>query len=196
MARTLYFVRHGRTLFNESRIIQGWVDSPLTPEGEEQASRVGRYVRHAGIRFDHAYASTLARTHQTIERICDLPFERVPDLREWSFGEYEAERVDLMPPRPWGDFFKQFGGEGEEEFSRRVNDALVRIMRRPGHEHVLAVSHGSASLAFMERWRDAGDTRYTDVPGNCSLVRYAFDGEGFSLEEILEQEDMRSVLGE
>ncbi|MBE6469122.1 MAG: histidine phosphatase family protein [Coriobacteriaceae bacterium] len=196
MAGTLYFVRHGRTLFNERRIIQGWVDSPLTPEGEQQASRVGRYVRQAGIRFDHAFASTLARTHQTLERITDMSFERVPDLREWSFGEFEGERVELMPHRPWGDFFKQFGGEGEQEFSGRVNGALTQIMRRPGHESVLAVSHGSASLAFMQRWRDPSDTRYTDVPGNCSLARYAFDGEGFTLEEVLEQDDMRRILGE
>lgn len=196
MAGTLYFVRHGRTLFNERRIIQGWIDSPLTSEGEEQARRVGRYVRQAGIRFDHAYASTLARTHQTLELICDMPFERVPDLREWSFGEFEGERVALMPPRPWGDFFKQFGGEGEDEFSERVSSALTEIMRRPGHERVLAVSHGSASLAFMQRWRDPADTRYTDVPGNCSIARYTFDGEGFALEEVLEQEDMRRILGE
>lgn len=196
MAGTLYFVRHGRTLFNERRIIQGWIDSPLTPEGEEQARRVGRYARAAGIRFDHAYASTLARTHQTLELICDMPFGRVPDLREWSFGEFEGERVALMPPRPWGDFFKQFGGEGEAEFSDRVNGALAEIMRRPGHERVLVVSHGSASLTFMQRWCGPAGVHLVDVPGNCSIARYRFDGEGFSLEEVLEQEDMRRILGE
>ena len=49
MPATLYLVRHGRTMFNEKRVIQGWCDSPLTGEGEEQAARVGRYFAHEGV---------------------------------------------------------------------------------------------------------------------------------------------------
>ena len=86
MPATLYLVRHGRTMFNEKRVIQGWCDSPLTREGEEQAARVGRYFAHEGVSFDHAYASTLARTHQTIEAITDMSYGREPGLREWFFG--------------------------------------------------------------------------------------------------------------
>lgn len=143
MPATLYLVRHGRTMFNEKRVIQGWCDSPLTREGEEQAARVGRYFAHEGVFFDHAYASTLARTHQTIEAITDMPYGREPGLREWFFGAYEGERVDLMPARPWGDYFVQFGGEGEREFHARICSTLREIMARPRHENVLVVSHGS-----------------------------------------------------
>lgn len=196
MQRQLYFVRHGRTLFNDRKLIQGWVDSPLTPEGEAQADRVGRYFKRLGVTFTHAYASTLARTHQTIERITDMPYERDPDLREWGFGEYEAERIALMPSRPWGEYFVPFAGEGEEAFSARVNGALLRIMARPGHERVLVVSHGSASREFMYRWCADAAGGYPDVPGNCSVARYAFDGETFRLEEVVEQDAMRELLGE
>ncbi|MBY4796931.1 histidine phosphatase family protein [Collinsella sp. AGMB00827] len=196
MAGTLYVVRHGQTLFNERKIIQGLIDSPLTAEGIEQARRVGRFIAHQNLTFDHAYASTLACTHQTLELITSMPFEREAGLCEWSFGEYEGERAALMPPQPWGDYFVQFGGEGEREFSDRINETLTNIMNRPGHKQVFVVSHGSAGFSFMKRWRDAADRRYTDVPGNCSMVRYGFDGTGFVLEEIFEQEDMRRVLGE
>lgn len=196
MTATLYLVRHGRTLFNERGLIQGWVDSPLTAEGEEQAERVGRYFAREGITFDHAYASTLARTHQTIERICDMPFGREPGLREWYFGAYEAERVALMPARPWGDYFVQFGGEGQGAFRERVCAALDNIMRRPGHERVLAVSHGSACREFMARWRQQAADGYPDVPGNCSIMRYTFDDGRFELEDVLEQADLRRILGE
>lgn len=60
--------------------------------------------------FDHAYTSTLTRTQQTIERITDMSYERVEDLREWGYGAFEGERVSLMPPSPRGDFSVPFGG--------------------------------------------------------------------------------------
>ncbi len=28
--KTLYMMRHGQTLFNQKRLMQGWCDSPLT----------------------------------------------------------------------------------------------------------------------------------------------------------------------
>lgn len=196
MPATLYLVRHGRTMFNEKRVIQGWCDSPLTHEGEEQAARVGRYFAHEGVSFDHAYASTLARTHQTIEAITDMSYGREPGLREWFFGAYEGERVDLMPTRPWGDYFVQFGGEGEREFHARICSTLREIMARPGHENVLVVSHGSACREFMLEWREGQDLGYPDVPGSCSVMRYTFDGERFELVRVVEQDEMRAVLGE
>lgn len=33
MNKDLYLVRHGQTIFNLKRIIQGWSDSPLTQLG-------------------------------------------------------------------------------------------------------------------------------------------------------------------
>lgn len=197
MAATLYFVRHGKTIFNERNKIQGWCDSPLSALGEEQAARAGRYFRHLGVTFDHAYASTLSRTHQTLEYITDMPFERVADLREWSFGEFEGENVSLMPAWPWRDFFKQFGGEGQDEFRERISATLQKIMERPGHESVLVVSHGSASREFITAVRDHGVVdEYQPVPGNASVCRYSFENGVFALEEIVEQEDMVRLLGE
>lgn len=151
MSGTLYFVRHGRTLFNERHIIQGWVDSPLTPEGEEQASRVGRYFAQCGVTFDHAYASLVARTHQTLERITDMPFERERGLMEWSFGAFEGERTYLMPAWPWGDFFVPFGGEGQLAFRDRIVSTLTQIMQRTGHRSVLVVAMAPRAASSSRR---------------------------------------------
>ncbi|MFR3924691.1 MAG: hypothetical protein ACLTXI_05460 [Collinsella sp.] len=30
-----------------------------------------------------------------------MAYERLDGLREWFFGDFEAERVMLMPERPW-----------------------------------------------------------------------------------------------
>ena len=111
MNKDLYLVRHGQTIFNLKRIIQGWSDSPLTQLGCEQAARAGMFLRARGVEPDHAYTSTLHRTEQTIASLWPgLAYERLDGLREWFFGDFEAERVMLMPERPWRDFYRQFGG--------------------------------------------------------------------------------------
>ena len=58
------------------------------------------------------------------------------------------------------------------------------------------VSHGSACREFMLEWREGQDLGYPDVPGNCSVMRYTFDGERFELVRVVEQDEMRAVLGE
>lgn len=194
--RELYLIRHGRTMFNEKRIIQGWCDAPLTNEGIEMACRVGRYFEREGISFDHAYTSTLTRTQQTMECITNMPYERVDDLREWFFGAFEGERVSLMPPFPWGDFYVAFGGESQLALRERVNRALCEIMARPGHERVIAVSHGSACREFLTRWVPEGGYDKGGVPGNCSIMRFTFEDGEFSLQEILEQDKLKELLGE
>lgn len=198
MTRDLYLVRHGQTIFNLKRIIQGWSDSPLTPLGCEQARRAGEFLRARGLVFDHAYASTLTRTNQTIENIWPgIAYGRLDGLREWFFGDFEAERVMLMPERPWRDFYKQYGGEGQMEVRARMVDTLVDVMSRDGHRCVLAVSHGSAIKEFMDHWKgDAADER-DRVPGNCSVLHFAFDDAArtFELVEIFTQDDYARELG-
>lgn len=196
MAAELYLIRHGRTMFNEKRIIQGWCDAPLTREGEEQAERIGRYFAREGISFDHAYTSTLTRTQQTMECIVDMPYERVEDLREWGFGEFEGERVSLMPKFPWRDFYVPFGGEAQLDVRRRVCGALADIMARPGHERVIAVSHGSACREFLTQWAPGMGFDGGKVPGNCSVMRFSHEDGVFELREVIEQDRLKELLGE
>lgn len=194
MARTLYLVRHGRTMFNDKRIIQGWCDSPLTVEGVEQARRLKAYFRHEGIAFDHVYASTLGRARQTAELASDLPCVCVDGLREWFFGAYEAKRIELMPPRPWGDFFCQFGGESQDAVRERMSATLTDIMSRPGHECVLAVSSGSSCREFFARWVSDADVYRAGVAGNCSIMRFTFDGAAFTFEDLIDADQQQRAL--
>ena len=197
MASELYLVRHGRTMFNEKHVIQGWCDAPLTALGEEQAERIGRYFKHAGITFDRAVTSTLTRTQQTMERIAKMPYDRIEDLREWGFGAFEGERVSLMPAFPWGDFYVPFGGEGQLQVRKRVCRALATVMDEAGDgARVLAVSHGSACREFLTQWAfEQGYDGTGDVPGNCSVMRFSYSAGAFVLEQVLEQEDLVRILG-
>lgn len=198
MNKDLYLVRHGQTIFNLKRIIQGWSDSPLTQLGCDQAARAGMFIRARGIEPDHAYTSTLHRTEQTIANLWPgLAYERLDGLREWFFGDFEAERVMLMPERPWRDFYRQFGGEGQMQVRERMVATLTELMQRPDHTCVLAVSHGSAIKEFMDHVKGAAADERDRVPGNCSVLHFVFDDEAgtFELIEIFTQEDYARELG-
>ena len=67
MKKTLYLMRHGQTLFNLRRKIQGACDSPLTELGKEQAKIAGKYFKD--IKIDHAYCSTSERCSDTLEKV-------------------------------------------------------------------------------------------------------------------------------
>ena len=96
--KRLYLVRHGQTIFNQERRIQGWCDSPLTPLGIYQAKHAAMYFQQHDIHFDHAYCSTSERTSDTLENITDLPYTRLKGLKEFHFGKLEGESMRLIPP--------------------------------------------------------------------------------------------------
>ena len=104
MAKIVYLMRHGQTLFNELKKVQGWCDSPLTELGKEQARQARQYFQSQGIQFGQAYASTQERACDTLEIVCDLPYQRKKGLKEWNFGRFEGEPEFLNPPLPYGDF--------------------------------------------------------------------------------------------
>ena len=58
----LYLMRHGETLFNTQKRVQGWCDSPLTENGIWQAEQAKQYFAKKGISFDAVYSSTQVST--------------------------------------------------------------------------------------------------------------------------------------
>lgn len=100
MAKTLYLMRHGQTLFNLRHKVQGWCDAPLTDFGIYQAKVAGKYFKDAGITFDDAYSSTQERACDTLELVTDgkLPYKRVKGLKEWNFGTFEGKAKTSIRP--------------------------------------------------------------------------------------------------
>lgn len=91
---TFYVVRHGKTLMNTLDRVQGWCDSPLTAEGIEIASCLGRGLKD--ISFRGAYCSTLKRTKDTAQIILKskgqtdiIPVE-IDGFKEAGFGSFES----------------------------------------------------------------------------------------------------------
>lgn len=183
---TLYLVRHGETVYNVERRLQGWCDSPLTPDGAAGVRATASDLAHH--RFTAAYTSPSERAVLTAIQILahhlTIPLVEDPDLREFGFGELEARPesdllVRLDPYRMFVDIvggsFAGFpGGERGPHFRSRVLRALGRIERaHPGGE-VLVVSHCLTLLAYLTMV----DPTLMFPPANAgvSVVEVAGDG--------------------
>lgn len=187
MKKTLYLMRHGQTLFNKLGKIQGACDSPLTPEGIQQAKEAAVFFDDKPI--DHAYSSTSERSSDTLELITDLPYQRLKGLKEMNFGVFEGESERLNPKHPnmYLDYFVQYGGESADQVTKRMRTALFGIMNSADHQNVLAVSHAGASMHFLSEWADPELLFSNGGFPNCTICQYDFDTEAqlFELMDII-----------
>ncbi|WP_274571775.1 histidine phosphatase family protein [Neisseria leonii] len=102
MTLEVYLVRHGKTVFNTVGRLQGWSDSPLTPQGRQAAEALGRGLALHGVRFDAAFSSTSPRAADTARLVLqhggqgDLALGQLADWREYGFGGFEGELVSVL----------------------------------------------------------------------------------------------------
>lgn len=195
MKKTLYVMRHGETLFNVRRKIQGWSDSPLTEKGIQQAKIAGEYFKKHNIKFDHAYCSTSERASDTLELVTDgkMDYERVKNLREMNYGTFESESQDLNPSREaYEDFFTNYGGESRSQVRARIVPTITSIMEKDDHLTVLVVSHAGASFQFLAHTGKPFE-EYAHAFGNCGMIKYEFEDGVFTPVEVVEH-DFSSVI--
>ena len=184
----LYIVRHGQTLFNVRRIIQGWCDSPLTEEGIAQARAAGIGLRD--IPFTAAYCSTSERTLDTA--LCLLEGRDIvpipcKGLKEMNFGEMEGIPIDVgfAGPDAIQNGFEDKGGESFEETGERALRTWRRIARMHGQGNVLIVSHGAAIMAGITRLDPELSEemrRQGRWPGNCTVTILNVEGDKVTVE--------------
>ena len=186
MKKTLYLMRHGQTLFKLQHKIQGWCDAPLTQLGIKQAKIASEYFKDNQITFDHAYSSTSERACDTLEIVTDgkMPYTRVKGLKEWNFGAFEGKDECLNPKLPYGDFFKQFGGDSEMELRERMVKTLTDIMTQDDHKVVLAVSHGAACAQFYRAFEQYAKVLKKERFYNCCILKFEYENGIFTLVEL------------
>lgn len=187
MKKTFYLMRHGQTLFNVRRKIQGACDSPLTEQGIEQAKQAGEYLKT--ISFDHYYCSTAERASDTLELVMKegMTYERLKGLKEMNFGMFEGESEDLNPA-DYSTFFVPYGGESQEAVKQRMKETCIKIMDSDHHQTVLAVSHAGACYHFMRNWVSEEERQYIMSHGgfpNCAICKYEYENQQFRLIEII-----------
>lgn len=110
---TLVLVRHGQSLWNLQNRFTGWVDVPLTAQGESEARRAGEQLK--GMPFDVAYTSALTRAQRTLDLIQETMGTSLPIIRDQALNE-----------RHYGDL----QGMNKDEMRAEFGEEQVHIWRR------------------------------------------------------------------
>ena len=159
----LYFVRHGRTEWNEEGRIQGANgDSPLLESSIQQLEALGRHLSQT--HFDAAYSSDLPRAVHTAQILLKqnqhpTSLQETPALREWQLGRLEGGKiVELKALYPeemkafrhnLAEFHHDiFGAESVEETTQRTVNFIKSLKDKSG-EAILIVGHGANLTASI-----------------------------------------------
>ena len=197
---TFYFIRHGRTVWNEQGLMQGHGDSPLTAQGILSAQKAGIALQQTP--FVAAYSSLLKRTIDTAEHIIgnrDIPLFQHKGLNEQFFGKWEGQQVELL--REQTEFQQMVsdptnykalsnGGETYEKLAERALNALHDIIKIHDSGNILIVSHGHTlrlliALLAGKTWQNHRDEGNSVSLLNTAISVVHYDSEkGFGVEKI------------
>ncbi len=175
---SLYFVRHGETVWNVENKICGMTDSPLTEHGREQARQTGEVVKNSSLPIDEILYSPLSRAADTAKAIAEatgIPSREEPRLREQCFGKYEGT------PRN-GEEFKiskthfadrYDGGESMMQLAQRLYNLLDEL--KTDNKTYLLVAHNGIARVVQSYFYDMTNEEYAAFGiRNCELREFHF----------------------
>ena len=215
MESRIILLRHGLTEGNQRRWFYGGIDIPLTEEGRQQLKE----RREAGVyppvpEDAQVFTSGLIRTEETLELTYGpRPHGRIPELREYRFGRFEARNYDELSKAGGRELeiFNRWaydetgevalpGGESRSEFRERSRQGVERLLeahraygkkrRESGMPVTLMVCHGgviSQMLLTMFGHLEGTMWDYIPAPGLGYVVSLT-KGEPRAFEPIEDSE--------
>ena len=184
MNTVIYLTRHGQTLWNIEKRLQGRGNSPLTGEGIERAKELRDRIKD--IHIDVIYSSPIERALTTANIIKgDKSIEVITDdgLMEMCFGDYEGKITDeVMKENPnWDISLIMKGnteltapnGENLAEVRDRVARSMNKIIEENRRKTILIVAHGITLKAIMYYFKD-GEVN-SEVMGQATLTKVNVD---------------------
>lgn len=142
---TLYLVRHGETVDNANRIMQGQTQGRLNEKGRMQAAAVRD--RMAAEHLDAILSSDLRRAVDTAEIIAGphgLTVTTTPLLRERDWGGFTGRYIPDLKDEPWPADI-----ESLERITARAGEFLALVRATWPGQTVLAVGHGIINKAIQ-----------------------------------------------
>ena len=133
-------IRHAQTVWNLEKKIQGCSDSPLTPEGELQASHWGKIL--AQFSWNRILVSDTGRalaTAEIIKAYLKIPLTADPRLREQDWGVWVGKTVAQVKAEQALELAEQIsagwdfcppGGEDRKSVLARSQGALQEAFTR------------------------------------------------------------------
>lgn len=176
---TLYFVRHGETVWNVENKICGATDSALTEKGLAQARETGKKLREMELSFDEILSSPLSRALDTAKQISEMtgiPYRVEQRLKEQNFGRFESTpRNGEEFQRAKQHFLDRYGsGESMMQVGQRIYNLLDEIRREEGKTYLIVAHNGIAR--FMESYfHDMTNEEFASFGvKNCEVVTYTW----------------------
>ena len=195
----LYFVRHGRTVWNlEGRFQGASGDSPLLSESIDILKQLGQHLKK--IHFDTIYSSDLPRAVKSAEIIqsqlqSPCPLKSIPNLREWQLGKLEGLKIatlNAIYPQQIKAFrsnlaqfdTRMFEAESLYSTTHRTIQFIKSLKGSPA-ENILIVGHGAnltASLRTLLGYKEAHLRKEGGLANASLTVLETDDFETFTLE--------------
>jgi alpha-ribazole phosphatase len=156
--KRVLLMRHGETDLTPGRHFIGRTDLSLSATGRSQAASMGKVM--LAHKPERCFCSPMLRCLETADAVIGasgLANERIPELREIDFGNWEKltfneiQAVDPEGVQRWLKFDRQFSfGNGERigAFFARVKRVAVRIAESPENT-ILVVTHGGVIRALL-----------------------------------------------
>jgi probable phosphoglycerate mutase len=175
----LILLRHGRTVANASRLLQGRVDHPLDEHGVLQASAQAAAIGPV----DRILSSPLLRAVQTAEAVAarspGVEIEVDERFVELSYGEWEDRPLSDVPAEEWARWRKDPdyappGGETLATLDARVRAACEHLVPAAEGERVVVCSHvspiKSAVVWALDVPYDASWRMHLDTGSRCHIA--------------------------
>ena len=190
-----YLVRHGETDWNKAGQIQGHVDVPLNARGRRQVSLLAERLKD--VDFAAVYSSDLARTFESAQGVAagrGITIATDPDLREFSYGEWEGLTMEEIEARNPGALAERIevgnlafaapGGENTAQVLARVRRFCVRVAKRHDPlDDLLVVAHGGSIRALVVCLLDLADADFWRFRVDCTGLAVISDHPGCRILE-------------
>ncbi len=84
----LLLIRHGQSLWNAENRFTGWVDSPLSNKGVQEAKKAGQLIKDININIEICYTSFLSRAINTLEILLrEINKNELNIIKSWELNE-------------------------------------------------------------------------------------------------------------
>lgn len=156
----LILARHGETVWDKDKRLNGQSNVPLSPIGESQAKTLGEFLK-SNYKPDLFFSSTLRRSIQTagaVSEILGLPFNQVKEFNDIDcgsctgmsypeVGEHYPELVkewknNTDPPFPKGENM----ADVEKRAIEKLKD-VIKLCKKD--QTILIVSHAGINQAII-----------------------------------------------
>lgn len=185
----IYIVRHGETVWNKEKRIQGRADIELNEYGRELAIKTGEALKD--VHFDIIYSSPLKRAFETaclIRGNRNIDIIKDDRIKEVSFGIFEGQCMDELIEN--GTSFKNFfdhpevyspaeEGESLEDLCIRAKDFICEVIEKHKNksQRIMIVAHGALNKAIMMYVKNHPMENFWSggLQRNCNVIIFDYD---------------------